>query len=103
MELLRELYTTCAPTMDDYTEFLKDRGMWREPRHKGKNGFLVIKYHPEDEEKAYTSLEDAKNACPRGRGNHWQVIDLRDGNVAAMPDWVTADAYLNWHHNAAGY
>ena len=94
---LTELYAS-DPTHLGYTKWLKRRGYFKEPVLKGKKGYVLVNYHPEANEKSYPTLADARNAAPPERGNHWQIFNAKSGEVEAEPEWVDADAYLDWAH-----
>lgn len=99
MELLRELFEYFNdPTHRGYTEYLKDRGYFKSPVLKGKKGYVLKNYHPEENEKSFSTLSAAREAAPTEREHHWQIFDVDSKKVVSEPDWVEGDAYRDWAH-----
>ena len=98
LQELHESVFHAEPTHRGYTEFLKRKGLFKEPALKGKTGYVLKSYHPEEYEKSYPTLADARHAAPKERGDHWQIFDPESGEVVAQPKWVAADAYWDWAH-----
>lgn len=96
---LKELYeymNSQAPTPENYVNALKDHGYYKEPTLKANEGYILVKYHPEFDEAAYSTLGDAKKAAPTQREHHWIIYDAKSGNPVKIPDWESADAYWSW-------
>lgn len=94
---LNELYAG-TPTPKSYTDYLKKKGYYKQPNLKGKNGYVLKNFHPEEDEVAYKTHADAKKAAPKERDHHWLIFAVSSGEPVDCPDWVEGDSHLDWQH-----
>lgn len=92
---LQEIHTY-APGNSTYSSHLRDKGFKR-PELKG-SGYALVIYTPNPSIRYYDSLRNAQEDVPKQPQTHWQVVNVKTGDVEKEPEWWHLQAYSDYVH-----